>query len=249
VAGTVSNKGCIMIKTAVIMAAGIGTRFGDKTKLKPKGFIEFMGKSMIIRSIEMLLDCGITRIIIGTGYLSEFFDNLIKTYPQIECCNSPFYASTNSLWTLCNCKDAIGNDDFILLESDIVYEKRALNFLLSSEVSNIILGSNETKFQDQYFLECSDDEIFSNYACDKNKLSRVCGELIGIYKISSKFYQALCAYYEHRKQKNPQEAYINGLLHLSKNGYPLYILKLDNLKWYEIDEQKDLEYAEKLFGG
>ena len=55
------------IKTAAIMAAGLGTRFGRYTENIPKGFIEAGGKPMVVRSIETLLDCGIDRIIIGTG--------------------------------------------------------------------------------------------------------------------------------------------------------------------------------------
>ena len=48
-----------MITTAVIMAAGMGTRFGEQTELKPKGFIPFNGKPMVIRAIETMLDAGI----------------------------------------------------------------------------------------------------------------------------------------------------------------------------------------------
>ena len=33
-----------MVKTAVIMAAGLGTRFGKYTELLPKGFVEYKGK-------------------------------------------------------------------------------------------------------------------------------------------------------------------------------------------------------------
>ena len=57
-----------MIKTAVIMAAGMGTRFGKYTEQIPKGFVEVCGKPMIERSIETLISCGIERIVIGTGY-------------------------------------------------------------------------------------------------------------------------------------------------------------------------------------
>ena len=39
-----------MYKTAVIMAAGLGTRFGQYTERIPKGFIECGGMSMIERS-------------------------------------------------------------------------------------------------------------------------------------------------------------------------------------------------------
>lgn len=72
------------------MAAGLGTRFGQHTELMPKGFIEVGGTSMIIRSIETLLACGIERIIIGTGYKSEAYDSLQERYPQIGNMLQPF---------------------------------------------------------------------------------------------------------------------------------------------------------------
>ena len=62
------------MKTAVIMAAGLGTRFGRMTETVPKGFVECGGMSMVERSIQTLIACGIERIIIGTGYLKEKYD-------------------------------------------------------------------------------------------------------------------------------------------------------------------------------
>ena len=47
------------------MAAGLGTRFGKMTETVPKGFVECGGISMVERSIQTLIACGIERIIIG----------------------------------------------------------------------------------------------------------------------------------------------------------------------------------------
>ena len=108
-----------MIATAVIMAAGMGTRFGEQTELKPKGFIPFKGKPMVIRAIETMFDAGIEKIIIGTGYHKEWYEALEKEYPgKVQCVFSPRFAETNSMYTLWNCREAIGEDDFLLFESD-----------------------------------------------------------------------------------------------------------------------------------
>ena len=38
----------ISIHTAVIMAAGLGTRFGKMTENMPKGFVPFKGEPMVV---------------------------------------------------------------------------------------------------------------------------------------------------------------------------------------------------------
>ena len=51
------------IKTAVILAAGMGSRLQDITGGNlPKGFIKVNGKSLIERSIEKLRSLGIEKI-------------------------------------------------------------------------------------------------------------------------------------------------------------------------------------------
>ena len=73
-----------MISTAVIMAAGMGTRFGQFTEMIPKGFVEFGGIPMVERSIQTLIDSGIKKIIIGTVHrLILRYLPIFKTSPRI----------------------------------------------------------------------------------------------------------------------------------------------------------------------
>jgi choline kinase len=175
-----------MIKTAMIMAAGLGTRFGHYTELVPKGFVEVGGKPMIIRSIETLLSCGIERIILGTGYKKEAYEALQADFPQIETCFSPRYADTNSMYTLYNTRDVIGDDSFLLLESDLVFERKAILSLLDDEFPDVMLVSSLTKFQDQYYVEYDRNHILTSCSVDKNALEAK-GELVGIHKLSNTF--------------------------------------------------------------
>jgi 2-aminoethylphosphonate-pyruvate transaminase len=232
-----------MTKTAVIMAAGMGTRFGSMTEERPKGFIEAGGKAMVVRSIETLISCGIERIIIGTGYLRECYEALAAQYPQIACCFSPRYADTNSMYTLYNCREMIGDDDFLLLESDLVFERRAISALLDCPQPDVMLITPVTKFQDQYYVERNADGVLTNCSVNKDEVS-VSGELVGIHKLSNTFYKKMCADYAAKVDELPKLGYEYELLSMSKEISPVYVLCEEGLKWYEIDDIDDLQYAE-----
>jgi choline kinase len=232
------------ITTAVFMAAGLGTRFGEQTELKPKGFIPFKGIPMVERSIQTLIDCGIKRIIIGTGYHKEYYEALAGKYSGIECVFSPRFAETNSMYTLWNCSEAIGDESFILLESDLVFEKRAVTELINCDFESAMLITPVTKFQDQYYVQMNEKCELINCSVNKDEITPS-GELVGIHKIGNSFYKILCSEYEKIVDKKPKLGYEFQLLYVSQRITPMHVLKLENLQWYEIDDEQDLKYAEE----
>ena len=228
--------------TAVIMAAGMGTRFGHLTEVIPKGFIPFKGKPMVLRSIDTLIESGIDRIIIGTGYHREAYETLMSRYPQIECVFSPRYAETNSMYTLWNCREAVGDDDFLLLESDIGFEKRAIEELIRTPFESAMLITPVMKFQDQYYVQMDEEKRLVNCSTDKEAITPS-GELVGAHKLSNRFYRLLCDEYD--PEARPKLGYEFQLLDVSRRIEPMNVLKLENLAWYEIDDERDLAYAEQ----
>lgn len=226
------------------MAAGMGTRFGHYTDLIPKGFIPFMEKPMVIRSIETLIECGIEKIIIGTGYHKEHYEALMVQYPQVQCVFSPRYAETNSMYTLWNCRKEIGEDSFILLESDLVFEKLAITSLLECPYGSAMLITPVTKFQDQYYVQMNEKCELINCSVNKDEINPS-GELVGIHKIGNDFYRILCSEYEKIVNEKPKLGYEFQLLDVSQRITPMNVLKVDDLQWYEIDDTHDLKFAEE----
>lgn len=233
-----------MIKTAVIMAAGLGTRFGKYTELIPKGFVEYKNKAMVVRSIETLIECGIEKIIIGTGWQKESYEALMEQYPQITCVYSPRYAETNSMYTLYNCREAIGNDDFLLLESDLVFEKKAIESLIETPFKSAMLITPVFKFQDQYYVQMNENCELINCSTDQTKIAPS-GELVGIHKLSNEFYKIVVDEYEKIVDEKPKLGYEFQLLDVSQRITPMNVLRLENLQWYEIDDERDLAFAEE----
>lgn len=226
----------------------MGTRFGKYTETVPKGFVEFKGSGMVIRSIETLIECGISRIIIGTGYHKEHYEQLADKINaagkvKIECVFSPCFATTNSMYTLYNCRNEIGEDNFLLLESDLVFEKKAITRLIDCPFESAMLITPVTKFQDQYYVEMDYGCVLAGLSTDK-MATNPSGELVGIHKLSNSFYRACVCEYEKIMDKNPELGYEYQILEVSRRTMPMNVLKIDGLQWYEIDDQADLTYAE-----
>lgn len=232
------------MKTAVIMAAGMGTRFGDRTELIPKGFVPAGGIPMVERSITTLKACGIGRIIIGTGYHKEHYEALAERIEGIECVFSPFFAETNSMYTLWNCREVIGDDDFLLLESDLVFEQKAISALMQCPAETAMLITPVTKFQDQYYVESDDNDILTRCSINKDELNAK-GELVGIHKLSNKFFKQMCEEYAKIVDTEPKLGYEYELLNMSQRISPVFVLNVPDLLWYEIDDVDDLAYAEE----
>lgn len=233
-----------MISLAVIMAAGRGTRFGHRTDIIPKGFIPFHGIPMIERSVNNLIKAGIDEIIIGTGYHAEHFSRLADRHHQIKTVFSPRFAETNSMETLFQCRNTIGNRPFLLLESDIVYEQKALTTLLESPDPDIMLISPLTKFQDQYYVETDRHGFLKNCSTIQTELTPQ-GELVGIHKISPDFFTEMTRQYQLTANNEPKLGYEFQILRTATSGNPMKVLSLPGLQWYEIDDEADLRFAEE----
>jgi len=66
------------IREAIVMAGGMGTRFGEKTLATPKPLLPLAGKPMLEHILGNLENAGITRIWLSVNYLAEQFYEFIK---------------------------------------------------------------------------------------------------------------------------------------------------------------------------
>jgi len=162
------------IEIAVILAAGKGTRIHDAIEEIPKGFILINDKPIIERSIELLLKRGIERIVIVTGFLSHCYDALRDRYPQVETVKNIRYAESGSMFSLFEARYRI-DDDFLLLESDLIYEERALRSLINSGQKDSILISGKTDSGDEVYIDSNEGRV-CNITKDLSSVKNLAGE-------------------------------------------------------------------------
>jgi 2-aminoethylphosphonate-pyruvate transaminase len=138
----------------------------------------------------------------------------------------------------------VGSDDFLLLESDLVFERRAITSLINCPHPDVMLITPVTKFQDQYYVESNEEGTLTNCSTDKSQVNAK-GELVGIHKLSNSFYKKMCADYALKVDQMPKLGYEYQLLFMSQHKSPVYVLCEEGLKWYEIDDIDDLNFAEE----
>lgn len=96
------------VDNAVILAAGLSSRFAPISYEKPKGVLRVRGEVLIERQIEQLREAGITDITVVVGYKKEYFFYLRKKY-GVTLVNNDEYASRNNNGSLWRVRGCLGN--------------------------------------------------------------------------------------------------------------------------------------------
>ena len=248
------------ISTVVILAAGKGIRLRNVTGLLPKGLLEMGGKSLISRSLESLKNEGIDRAIIVTGFQQSHYHEHLQqqaVLPELEFVHSNQFEETGSMHSLFVAKDYL-KEDFLLLESDLLYDPHALSYAINFEGPDVVLASGETNSGDEVYiygekLEEKTAPKTSNRIV-KGKITTISkkpfpslsvqGELVGISKISLKLLNQMCEYHKAHHEfpcNRHYEEYISDLCLITKIPF----LRIGDLVWTEIDNQSHYERALK----
>ena len=236
----------INITQAVILAAGMGVRLKELNRGVPKGFISLADDVPIIeRSIEALLACDVSDIIIVTGFMDEHYENLRSKYPQIKTVRNEKFSETGTMYSLW-CARKLINKDFILLESDLIFEPRAIRDLLESPVKNSLLITGKTEAGDEVYVEADGDWV-KQISKDKKVMGSIVGEFIGVSRLSYDFYLKLIRIAEESFESDLNASYDMDCFVTVADKTPLGFLKIEDLLWAEIDDALQLKRAKKIW--
>ena len=108
------------VKSAIILAAGMSTRFIPVSYELPKGLISVKGEVMIEREIRQLQEAGIRKIIVVVGYMMEKFFYLRDKYHVLLVVNNEF-STKNTHSSVYAARDYLSNT--YILCSDNYYPK------------------------------------------------------------------------------------------------------------------------------
>jgi len=130
---------------ALILNSGMGTRMGKYTKEHPKCMTDlYDGETIISRQLKMLLNCGVTDVVITTGYFNDVLMHYCKSLDlplNYTFVLNPIYNETNYIYSIYCAKDFLKNEDIVLMHGDLVFEESVLRDVLAFDKSCMKVSS------------------------------------------------------------------------------------------------------------
>jgi choline kinase len=232
---------------AVLLVAGVGSRLRPLTDDRPKALVDVGGETLLGRAVRLLAEAGTRRLVVATGYRAEAVHAALASgpLPVTYCHNAAFDRTQNSV-SLHLCAEAIGGEDFLKLDGDVLFRPEVLARLNASPAGVAAavdrragLGAEEMK------VLTEGDRITAFGKGLDPALSA--GESIGIERVrgsvAPSLFRALGAavaagrvdlYYEDIYQE------------LLAEGLDARAVDVTDLPWIEIDTPEDLEAARAL---
>jgi len=241
---------------AIILAAGMGRRLGALTDNKTKCMVEVNGKTLIDRMLNQLSQTKINRVILVIGFEGKKVKDLIgHSYANMEIMyvENPVYDKTNNIYSLYLAKEYLLREDTLLLESDLIFEKKILDKVLDDSYPNLALVDRYQSWMDGTVVEIDEENTIKSFVPKSNfKFEDIPKyyKTVNIYKFSKEFASShyvpfLEAYSKALGNNEYYEQVLRVITLLEKPN--IKALPLNGEAWYEVDDIQDLDNAETIF--
>ncbi len=234
----------------VILAAGISARLRPLTDNTPKCLLKIGGKTILERTIDNLLAYNLDDIIIVTGFRQEQIKSFIaERYPQLKMTYifNERYDTTNNIYSLWLAKDFVLDDDMLMMDSDILFDKRILELLINSQYPNCLALRSDHQLSDEEIkIKLNDDKSIAEIGKTVD-LRYAVGESIGIEKLSSGFVEKLFKVLDRKilGAKQVKIFYEAAFQDTINSGEKIHAVDIGDLRCIELDFAEDIERAEK----
>ena len=227
------------ISTAVILAAGRGTRLAGEVSDRPKGLLRIGERPIIEESIALLADSGIHEVILVTGHLAPLYEQFARRLPAVRTVHNERFAESGSLYSLFQAR-GLARGPFLLLESDLVYEARALATLLEGPDEDAILVSGPTAAGDEVYVAIEAGRLAGMSKRREALAGTIAGELVGITRVSPALFELMCRYGEQEFATTLMRDYETDALVAAGKERPIACPVVPDLVWGEIDDASQL---------
>ena len=239
------------VKTAVLLAAGTGSRLQPLTNDAPKCLTEIHGVPILDQQVRSLEDWGFERLVVVLGHMEECIRKFLEQRPsdlRIDYITSPRYRTTNNIYSLWIARELV-REPFLLLESDLFFDTSLLGPMLrpdSIAVSPIQPWMTGSTVELDHHRRVISMDVGAG--ARRNNFSL---KTVNIYSLSADTWRHVTERLDrHITAGNVGDYYETVFAEMIGEGnLSLRPVLFDDERWYEIDTLADLQEAERVFLG
>jgi 2,3-bisphosphoglycerate-independent phosphoglycerate mutase len=241
------------IKTAVILAAGLGSRLKPLTDEIPKCLTEINGQSIILKTLKALEQNGIQKSIIVVGYLSQVIIDVLGYKignMKIRYINNDIYDETNSMYSAWLAREYIEKGT-LLIEGDTIFDDSIIKRLINSDDDKTFWVVDKFTSEQNGSMSITDKEgrvieikiirqVLNEY---KPNFFKSCGLL----KITPENGKLFSKWLDEDVINGNVNIYYDLVIEKHLKEVPIYIFNVEGSRWQEIDDFEDLRRTEYIF--
>lgn len=237
------------ISTALLLAAGTGSRLFPLTKSYPKCLTLVNEKSILERLVKNLKKQGFKRLVIVTGYKNIYIMNFLgSTYKDlnIEYIYSPLYRTTNNIYSLWLARNII-NEPFVLFESDLVLKTSLLDEMIFPD--KIAIAKMQPWLDGTTVSINKQNQVTKFHKGTIDTYTDIRYKTVNIYSFSLSSWRAIVKKLNRYISIGNVNCYYETVFAemVADKSLSFESVSFDHKPWYEIDTINDLAEAEKLF--
>jgi len=237
------------VTTALLLAAGIGSRLYPLTRNEPKCLTIVNAMSILERLISNLNQHGFKRLVVITGHLENHIRDFLGNQAgdiKIDYIFSPLYKTTNNIYSLWMAREII-NEPFLLLESDLVFDESLLDDMLYPD--RIAVAKMQPWMDGTFVTINQSQQVKAFWAGNAYSFGAIKYKTVNIYSISLNSWHCIVKKLDqHISEGKVNDYYETVFAEMIADGSLFFkIVSFDDKPWYEIDTIEDLAEAEKLF--
>ena len=245
---TVAN-GTRRISTALLLAAGTGSRLWPLTDNVPKCLTEISGTTILERLVRSLRSLGFKRLVVVVGHLDHCIRQALCTSVAgltIEFIYSQRYRTTNNIYSLWLARNVI-QDPFVLIESDLIFDTALLDEMLEPDriaVSRVLPWMNGTTVTIDPSRQVTRFYVGGDPSPDEHTYKTV-----NMYSFSQLSWWRVARRLEQYVSAGWVEDYYETVFAelVFEGSLSFQAAFFDNECWYEIDTLEDLREANRRF--
>ncbi len=237
------------VTTALLLAAGLGSRLHPLTQNMPKCLTVVNGVSILENLVSCLDQHGFKRLVVVTGHFENCMQDFLGTQVggiTIDYVYSPLYATTNNIYSLWMAREII-REPFLLIESDLVFDMSLLDDMLYPDriaIARMQPWMNGTTVTVNRF-----QEVRAFWIGTVGPSGEIMYKTVNIYSFSlSSWHRIKERLEQHISAGSVNDYYEIVLAEMIADGsLSLQTVSFDGEPLYEIDTLEDLAAAEKMF--